>query len=146
MEVSQLEPGKKKNKKKTLKLYVFVISSCHSSTFEELKNLKLFSSERATGWLLLRASAPKSSGRRRDSLAFAVLQVEMRIEVDEDPLVGTGRGYHPCASLRGGIRQGISWRGEVAGRRDPDVTSAFICKRGANRSVYSLLTVHKVPS
>lgn len=56
----------------------------------------------------------------------------MRIEVDEDPLVGTRRRYHPCASLRRGIRHGVSWRGEVAGRRDSDVASTFICRTSDN--------------
>lgn len=50
-----------------------------------------------------------------DSLALPVLQIEMWIEVDEDPLVRTRRGYHPCASLRGGIRHGVLGRGEVVG-------------------------------
>lgn len=48
-------------------------------------------------------------------LAFPILQVEMRIEVDEDPLVRTRRRYHPCTSLRGRIGHGVSGRGEVVG-------------------------------
>lgn len=56
----------------------------------------------------------------------------MRIEVDQDPLVWTRRRYHPCASLRRGIRHGVSWRGEVAGRRDSDVASTFICRTSDN--------------
>lgn len=51
----------------------------------------------------------------------------MRIEVDEDPLVRTRRGYHPRASLRGGIRHGVSGRGEVVGVWDSDVASTFVC-------------------
>lgn len=86
----------------------------------------------------------KSSDWWRNSLAFAVLQVEMRIEVDEDPLVGTRRRYHPCASLRVGIRNGVSWRGEVAGRRDSDVASTFICRRSGNsyRDLYNTRIVN----
>lgn len=71
----------------------------------------------------------------------------MRIEVDEDPLVGTRRRYHPCASLRRGIRHGVSWRGEVAGRRDSDVASTFICRTSdnSNGDVFTpLCTIHKV--
>lgn len=52
---------------------------------------------------------------RMYSLALPVLQIEMRIEVDEDPLVRTRRRYHPNTSLRRGIRQGVSWGGEVVG-------------------------------
>lgn len=61
----------------------------------------------------------KKEGEKRNlarySLALPVLQIKMRIEVDEDPLVRTRRGYHPRASLRGGIRHGVSGRGEVVG-------------------------------
>lgn len=52
----------------------------------------------------------------------------MRIEVDEDPLVRTRRRYHPHASLRRGIRHGVSGRGEVVGGWDSDVASTFICR------------------
>lgn len=70
----------------------------------------------------------------------------MRIEVDEDPLVGTRRRYHPCASLRRVIRHGVSWRGEVAGRRDSDVASTFICRTSDNNNggVFTWRTIHKV--
>lgn len=57
----------------------------------------------------------KKKNLARYSLALPVLQIKMRIEVDEDPLVRTRRGYHPRASLRGGIRHGVSGRGEVVG-------------------------------
>lgn len=57
----------------------------------------------------------KLSHRRGHLLALPVLQIEVRIEVDEDPLVRARRRYHPCASLRGGIRHGVSGRGEVVG-------------------------------
>lgn len=49
------------------------------------------------------------------SLALAVLQIKMRIEVDEDPLVRTRGRDHPHASLRRGIRHGVSGRSEVVG-------------------------------
>lgn len=68
-----------------------------------------------------------SSQTNRHLLALPVLQIEMWIEVDEDPLVETRRRYHPCASLRGGIRHGVSRRGEVVGAWNSDVTSTFIC-------------------
>lgn len=48
-------------------------------------------------------------------LALPVLQIEMRIEVDEYPLVWTRRGYHPHASLGRGVGLGVSGRGEVVG-------------------------------
>lgn len=48
-------------------------------------------------------------------LALPVLQIKMRVEVDEDPLVRTRRRDHPHASLRRGIRRGVSGRSEVVG-------------------------------
>lgn len=129
MRFHKLSTTKKKGKKKQ-KFFFFVLPFCHSPTFGKLTHPKLFSflNEPRDGFF----HAHLSSDWRRNSLAFAVLQVEMRIEVDEDPLVRTRRRYHPCASLRRGIRQGVSWRGEVAGRRDPDVTATFICRRKTN--------------
>lgn len=63
------------------------------------------------------------------SLAFSILQIEVRVEVDEDPLVRTRRRYHPHAPLRRRIRHGVSGRGEVVGGWDSDVASTFICSR-----------------
>lgn len=125
----------------------FVVPFCRSPTFSELKNaLSSFLLYDLQNGLFYAYLLPKSSDWRRDSLAFAILQVEMRIEVDEDPLVGTRRRYHPCASLRRGIRHGVSWRGEVAGRRDSDVASTFICRTSdnSNRDGYTWCTIHKV--
>lgn len=57
----------------------------------------------------------EKSERSELLLAVSVLQIKMRIEVDEDPLVRTRRRDHPHASLRRGIRRGVSGRSEVVG-------------------------------
>lgn len=64
----------------------------------------------------------------RHSLALSVLQVEMRVEVDKYPLVGTRRRDDPHAPLRGRVGHRVSGRREVAGAGDSDVASAFICR------------------
>lgn len=59
-------------------------------------------------------------------LALPVLQVKMRVEIDEDPQVRTRRRDHPGAPLGGGVTTGVSGRGEVAGAGDSDVAPTFI--------------------
>lgn len=128
----KLSPTKKRKTPEGLFFCNSILSFTHFWVFEKSEVVFLLN-ERQDGFFYAHLF-PKSSDWQCNSLAFAVLQVEMRIEVDEDPLVRTRRWYHPCASLRRGIRQGVSWRGEVAGRRDSDVTSTFICRKRDNSS------------
>lgn len=55
------------------------------------------------------------SAARQDSLAVAVLQVEVRVEVDHDPLIGLRGLDQPLAFLAGVVGLRVAGRGEVPG-------------------------------
>ncbi len=60
-------------------------------------------------------------------LAVPVLQIKMRVEVDEDLLAGLGRCYHPHTLLGGRVGAGIARGGQVVRVVDLNIPSAFIC-------------------
>ncbi|TNN72412.1 hypothetical protein EYF80_017338 [Liparis tanakae] len=74
---------------------------------------KYFPSMRAAQNVTNPPNKPTLQRRVKDNshVGEHVVHIEMRIEVDEDPLVRTRRRYHPHASLRRGIGQGIAGRG-----------------------------------
>lgn len=60
--------------------------------------------------------APWRSGARRPHLlAVAILQVEVGVEVDHDPLVGLRGLDQPLALLAGVVGLRVARRGEVPG-------------------------------
>lgn len=63
-------------------------------------------------------------------LAVSVLQIKMRIEVDENLLTLLGGSYDPDALLGGRVGAGIPRRGQVVRAVDVDAPSAFICSTG----------------
>lgn len=66
-------------------------------------------------------------------LAVSVLQVEMRVEVDEDLLAGLRRRDHPHALLGGRVRGRVARRGQVVCGVDLYVAPAFICNRNTRQ-------------
>lgn len=66
-------------------------------------------------------------------LAVSVLQVEMRVEVDEDLLAGLRRRDHPHALLGGRVRGRVARRGQVVCGVDLYVAPAFICNRNTRK-------------
>lgn len=70
--------------------------------------------------------------RERESgllLAVSVLQIKMRVEVDEDLLAGLRGCDHPHALLGGRVGAGIARGGQVVRGVDLYIPSAFICRR-----------------
>lgn len=82
-------------------------------------------------WVRANEGSLGGARARGNSLALAVLQVEVRVEVDEDPLVGCRRRDHPHTLLRGVVGAGVAWRGQVVGAGDVDVPATFICSNRA---------------
>lgn len=60
-------------------------------------------------------------------LAVSVLQIKMRVEVDEDLLAGLRSCDHPHALLGGRVGAGIARGGQVVRGVDLYIPSAFIC-------------------
>lgn len=58
-----------------------------------------------------------------DSLAIPALQVEMRVEVDEDLLLWLGRLDQPGALLVYRVTSGVTGRGHITGVRDGDLST-----------------------
>lgn len=65
--------------------------------------------------------------RRELLLAVSVLQIEMGIEVDEDPLPGLGGGDHPHALLGGRVGARVARGGQVVRDLDLYVAPANVC-------------------
>lgn len=63
-------------------------------------------------------------------LAVSVLQIKMRIEVDEDLLTGLGGSYHPHALLGGRVGAGVARGGQVVRVVYLYSPPAFICAAG----------------
>lgn len=66
-------------------------------------------------------------------LAVSVLQIEMRIEVDEDLLTRFRGCYHPETLLRGRVGTGVARGGQVARGVDVYVPPAFICTENTRK-------------
>lgn len=72
-------------------------------------------------------------------LAVSVLQIEMRIEVDENLLPWFRGCYHPHAVLGGRVGAGIARGGQVVRGADLNTRPAFICAARERQKVGQLL-------
>lgn len=68
-------------------------------------------------------------GRTELLLAISVLQIKMRIEVDEDLLAGLRGSYHPHALLGGRVGTGVAGGGQVVRDVYLYIPPTFICSR-----------------
>lgn len=72
-------------------------------------------------------------------LAVSVLQIKMRVEVDEDLLTGLRGCYHPHALLGGQVGAGIARGGQVVRGVYLDIPPAFICASKRRQKVVQLV-------
>lgn len=70
-------------------------------------------------------------------LAVSVLQIKMRVEVDEDLLTGLRGSYHPHALLRGRVGAGIARGGQVVRGVYLYIPPACICAAREGRKLLS---------